>query len=411
MLAARKASVLLSCGSCVPWFKGFPQSKELAGSKLYLSLDSPKVRAMVSLSACKLFDGLGATELNTLRGLCRIEQFPAGREIFREGDPGDAVYVIRAGSVEIAAEVGSDKKQIITKLGPGDFFGEMSVIELKPRSATATAAEPTVVYRIPAGEMLTFVHQTPDIAVNMMRQISHRLRDFNVRHVQEISQAERLSLVGRFARSIIHDLKNPLNIIGLTAEMAGASNATPEFRQMASQRIRTQVERITELINEILEFTQGSGAAIALATVDYAGFVRHTVEEIRQDLELKGVAVHLENEPPAVPMNVDPARLRRVFHNLLHNAADVLPNGGIVMLRFTLKEGRIINEVEDTGPGIAPEIAPKLFEPFATFGKKSGTGLGLSICKRIVEDHRGRIWAESKPGRGALFIFSIPRPQ
>src|SRR5215471_15269192 len=111
---------------------------------------------MVSLSACKLFNGLSATELNTLRGLCRVESFPVGHVLFREGDPADAVYVIRAGSVEVATAVNGGQAHIISKLGPADFFGEMSVIELKPRSATAKAAEPLVVYRIPAGEMVTF---------------------------------------------------------------------------------------------------------------------------------------------------------------------------------------------------------------------------------------------------------------
>ena len=103
--------------------------------------------------------------------------------------------------------------------------------------------------------------------------------------------------------------------------------------------------------------------------------------------------------------------MRRVFHNLLYNACQAMPSGGIVMLRFTLKQGRIITEVEDTGPGIAAEIALRIFEPFATFGKKHGTGLGLSITKRIIEDHQGRIWTERKQGRGALFIFSLPRPE
>ena len=365
---------------------------------------------MVSLSACKLFDGLSATELNTLRGLCRVESFPAGHEIFREGDPGDAVYVIRGGSVEISTAVSGSKAQIMSRLGPGEFFGEMSVIEFKPRSATATAAEPLVVYRIPAGEMLTFIHHTPDIAVNLMREISQRLRDFNVRHVQEISQAERLSLVGRFTRSIIHDLKNPLSIIGLTAEMVAAENAPAELRQQAAARIGKQVDRINELVGEILEFTHGSGGEAVLSPTDYAEFVRHAVGELQAELESNGVAIHFENEPPAVPLRLNPPRLRRVFQNLLHNAAQAMPAGGIVLLRFTLKEGRVITEVEDTGPGIAPEIAQRMFEPFATFGKKNGTGLGLAITKRIIEDHHGRIWPEQKAGRGAIFIFSIPRP-
>jgi len=64
--------------------------------------------------------------------------------------------------------------------------------------------------------------------------------------------------------------------------------------------------------------------------------------------------------------------------------------------------------VEDTGRGIAPEIAARLFEPFATHGKQNGTGLGLSICKKIVEDHSGKITARSEPGRGATFIFTLP---
>jgi signal transduction histidine kinase len=365
---------------------------------------------MLSLSACKLFDKLSAAELNTLRGLCSVESVPAGREIFREGDPGNAVYVIRAGSVEISTRIGSEKAQVVSKLGPGDFFGEMAVIEFKPRSATAIAAEPVVVYRIPAGEMLTLIQYTPDIAVKLMREISHRLREFNLRHVQEISQAERLSLVGRFARSIVHDLKNPLNVIGLTAELAAAENASLEMRQQSRDRILEQVTLINDLVGEILEFTQRGGAATVLLPQDYGTFVRDAARELQVQLELAGVAIHLENEPPSMPILVNPARLRRVFHNLMHNAAQAMPNGGIIMLRFTLKDAQVLTEIEDTGPGIAPEILRRLFEPFATFGKQNGTGLGLSICKRIIEDHHGRIWAESKSGRGAIFVFSLPRP-
>ena len=67
--------------------------------------------------------------------------------------------------------------------------------------------------------------------------------------------------------------------------------------------------------------------------------------------------------------------------------------------------------MEDTGPGVAPEIASKLFEPFATHGKEHGTGLGLSICKRIIEDHKGRIHARCDAGRGAVFSFTLPQPE
>ncbi len=107
-------------------------------------------------------------------------------------------------------------------------------------------------------------------------------------------------------------------------------------------------------------------------------------------------------------MPFDPRRLRRVFYNLVHNATDVMPNGGKIFLRFNADEKEIVTEIEDTGPGIAPEIADKLFQPFATHGKSHGTGLGLSICKKIIEDHKGRIWTRSEPKRGAIFCFSLP---
>jgi signal transduction histidine kinase len=106
----------------------------------------------------------------------------------------------------------------------------------------------------------------------------------------------------------------------------------------------------------------------------------------------------------------NPTRQRRVLFNLAHNAIEAMPDGGKIILRFESKPKEVVTELEDSGRGIAPEIAGQLFEPFATFGKVQGTGLGLSICKRIVEDHHGWIKARNEPGRGAVFAFGLPLP-
>ncbi|HKI69445.1 MAG TPA: ATP-binding protein, partial [Verrucomicrobiae bacterium] len=108
---------------------------------------------------------------------------------------------------------------------------------------------------------------------------------------------------------------------------------------------------------------------------------------------------------------LNPKRLARVFHNLIHNATDAMPDGGKVILRFSSNASEVVTEIEDTGSGIAPEIAGKLFEVFATHGKEHGTGLGLSICKKILADHNGRIQARNEPGRGAVFAFALPIPK
>lgn len=85
-----------------------------------------------------------------------------------------------------------------------------------------------------------------------------------------------------------------------------------------------------------------------------------------------------------------------------------MKSGGVITIRAAARGGEVVTEVEDSGPGIAPEIAARLFEPFVTHGKQNGTGLGLSICKKIVESHGGKISARSEPGKGATFVFTLP---
>jgi signal transduction histidine kinase len=85
-----------------------------------------------------------------------------------------------------------------------------------------------------------------------------------------------------------------------------------------------------------------------------------------------------------------------------------MPDGGTIKLRFSQTDKHVTTEIEDTGKGVAPEIEPRLFEAFASYGKAQGTGLGLSICKKIVEDHSGKITSRSEPGHGAIFSFTLP---
>ena len=363
---------------------------------------------MTSIEESRLFSGLSPGELQLLRSVVQEHTFPAGTMIFREGDPGDGLYVVKSGLVQIATEVSKSDQRALSRIHPGDSFGDMAVLDQEPRSASASAEQDTVVFFVPREDLLQLLEKIPRLSASLVREVSQRLRDFNKHYVNEVLQAERLSLVGRFVRSIVHDLKNPLNIIGIAAEMAGAESASPEMRESGRNRIRKQVDRISTMVNELLEFTRGSNTSFVPALTEYNDFVKPLVEEIAIELELKSVTVEYENPPPAIAVQVNPDRLSRVFYNLLHNAADAMPEGGRVILRFITTEKEVVTEIEDTGSGIAPEIADKLFQPFATFGKAHGTGLGLSICKKIIDDHRGKIYTRSEPGRGAIFVFHLP---
>ena len=109
---------------------------------------------MVTLEASKLFAELPTAELKALRAMAQAQRFATGQEIFKEGSSGDGVYVVQEGAVEISSLVGPETRHVFLRIGPGDFFGEMAVIEDKPRSASAVAVEPTVAAFIPRAEML-----------------------------------------------------------------------------------------------------------------------------------------------------------------------------------------------------------------------------------------------------------------
>jgi signal transduction histidine kinase len=365
---------------------------------------------MVALESSKLFSSLAPAELKVLQHAAQVQSFPAAEIIFKEGDAGNGVYVVGDGLVQISAIVHQEERRVLSRIGPGDFFGEMAVLDSGPRSATATAEVITQVYFVPQSDLLQILERSPEMARTLVRRISQRMREFNRQYIQEVLQAERLTLVGRFARSIVHDFKNPLTVIGMAADLIAADTAIPEARLKAKQRIRKQVDRLSNMINELLEFTRGSQTSIVLAKTNYRTFIEQLRDDLQAEAEAKSVRLIYDSEPPDVVLLLEPQRMIHVFYNLVHNAMDAMPEGGKIYLRFSTDENQLTTEIEDTGKGVAPEIAPRLFEPFATFGKAQGTGLGLSICRRIVQDHRGQIRVRNEPGRGAIFVITLPLP-
>ncbi|MBM3882646.1 MAG: cyclic nucleotide-binding domain-containing protein [Verrucomicrobia bacterium] len=364
---------------------------------------------MIPLDRNRLFSELPPEEARWLQEAVQIRRYPAGAVVFREGDEGDAVYFVLSGTVQISAVLGEGTRHVLAHIAPGDFFGEMAVVDSQPRSATATAESEVELGVIGRDCLLERLERSPRLGISLVREVSRRLRDFDRQYIREALQAERLTLVGRFARSIVHDFKNPLSIIGVSADLAALDNANIEQRRQSRDHIRKQVDRLCGMINELLEFTRGSQGSAVLAKLDYAAFLEHLVPDLRAEVGLRNVTIEVLTPLPQVAVMLDPRRLTHVFFNLAHNAVDAMaPEGGKIMLRFSTTATEVTTELEDTGRGIAPEIAPRLFQAFVTYGKAQGTGLGLSICKRIIEDHGGRIGARSEPGRGALFSFTLP---
>ena len=253
------------------------------------------------------------------------------------------------------------------------------------------------------------------VAIQLARLYEHlqtrnrELRDA-LRELQEtqdeLIRAEQLSLVGRMAASIIHDLKTPMTTIKGYAEMLGREGVPPATRQSYSQTISRAVDAFVEMTQEILDYARGGGD-LQLEESEVGGFVNDLCDFIEPDFHDKGLALQRDLAYTG-PLMMDEAKMRRALYNIASNARDAMETGGSLTIATHRSDGTVEFRLSDTGPGIPDEIRDTLFEPFVTYGKARGTGLGLAIAQKVVQDHGGSILVESTPGKGATFVIRLP---
>lgn len=234
-----------------------------------------------------------------------------------------------------------------------------------------------------------------------------------------LAQSQR-AVSGReeIVRIVSHDLRSPLAAILVASSLLMRDAAADEQgRRMRKQTalIQRSAERMHRLIDDLMDFGSIEAGALALkrAPHDPASLVREVAEEVREAAEDKGLTLEesLSSELPAVVCDRD--RVLQVLANLLNNAIKVTQGGGTVTLAAQVQEDAVQFSVVDTGPGIAADELPHLFDRYwrgQSAGYK-GAGLGLAIAKGIVEAHRGQIWAESELNVGSSFYFTIPRAE
>jgi len=241
--------------------------------------------------------------------------------------------------------------------------------------------------------------------MNFLRSVVQRLRSVNSTFVSELMRSERLSTVGTMANSIIHDIKSPMTVILSCADLIRMRSTDPDIDDFVGL-INKAVDKMLDMTQELLDFARGE-SSLQFERLPANAVFAEIDDELRGAI---GPMVHLVREDDCrVEIMVDAGRFARVLLNLVKNAVDAMPQGGI--LRLTVQQdaaGRVLFQVSDTGVGISDELMSRLFEPFVTHGKSKGTGLGLAIAKSVVQAHQGVITARSKPGAGAVFEISLP---
>jgi signal transduction histidine kinase len=210
---------------------------------------------------------------------------------------------------------------------------------------------------------------------------------------------------------VAHDLRNPLARISTTAALLAEESLAPEGRAQMLAVIRRSSHVMERLIRDLLDVARLEGGRLPIErrSVSLDSIVRDAASTVEASASDRGILFETRVPEERVTIDADAERLQQVIGNLLDNALRVTPNGGRVTLEARRENERAVISVADTGPGIAAEDLPHLFEGFwqGTRQRRGTAGLGLAIAKGIVDAHDGRISVKSAPGKGATFEIAL----
>jgi two-component system sensor histidine kinase KdpD len=228
---------------------------------------------------------------------------------------------------------------------------------------------------------------------------------------RERLSAEKQSLRNVFLSSVSHDLRTPLATISGAADtlLRKGEHLAEGKREELARTIHGEAERLNHIVRNVLNMTRLESGAIRV-NKDWQSLEEITgvvIERLSERLKDHPLSLMIPDNLPLIPF--DPLLVEQVLTNLLENALQHTPPGTPVEFVARMQKAGVLIEIADRGPGIPAGLEERIFEKF-TRGKSpgGGVGLGLSICRVIVEAHGGRIWAENRPGGGAVFRFTLP---
>ncbi len=290
-----------------------------------------------------------------------------------------------------------------------------------------------VVKRIAAGDLSArlMLHQRDEVGelgreINLMceklQAASERLAEeaeARINALEQLRHTERLTTLGRLASSMAHELGTPLNIISGRAQLMSSASSTPGVSENV-RIISEQTSRMTKIIGNVLDYARQRQPQST--QVELLGLVRKAFSLMSLAAQRKRVRLELDSRSTALSVRGDPDRLLQVVINLILNAIQAMPNGGMITVGVRAEdhpaaedpEGPSLHfaciHVQDQGIGIPPDALSRIFEPFFTTKTASeGTGLGLSIVSGIVREFGGSINVRSEVGRGSCFTVLLPR--
>jgi signal transduction histidine kinase len=334
-------------------------------------------------------------------GASSTREYKAGDVIFKQGDIAHELFIVQAGKVQI-----SQNERVLEILSDYGVFGEMALIDSAPRSATAVAVTGTSLIPVSEERFLFLIANAPQFVLDMMRLLSHRVR--------ERDRAHELVNVDAIIGSIAHEIRQPLAAI---AAYAGAAlrflqKEPPDYNEVreALTMISTQSRHASDVFDGIRALFKKVDAE--RVPIDINTIPSEVLQSLRAELAEHGVTANSELTfgLPCVQGNRN--QLHQVVFNLVQNAIEAMSTKSDRSRVLRIGSERagpdaIALTVKDSGPGINTSQLPRVFDPFFTT-KENGMGLGLAICRTIVSRHGGQLTVSSDGEQGALFRLVLP---
>lgn len=234
-----------------------------------------------------------------------------------------------------------------------------------------------------------------------------------LKHKQELEEklnnAERAAVIGRLTQSVAHEIRNPLNVINLSIDHVSTKYAPEDeekrkkFMRILSS-IKDEITRLKHMVSDLLNY--GRPANLAKQRFDMRELMCETLSLVKAQADEQGVEIRAEQDQTPTDVNGDREKLKSCLSNIAINALQSMPAGGQLMTSVRQSNGAVEVRIEDTGVGIPRDDLSKIFEPYFST-KQTGFGLGLAVTKKIIDEHKGSIEAESEVGTGTTFIVRL----
>lgn len=386
------------------------------------------------------FEGLNEDELRDLARLTHLCGFQAGDILCREGAFEDAFYIVAVGQAVITKKISDQEgERVLRNAGPGDFVGEMALIQNAPRAATVRAVTEIAALEMEKSDFEAMLQRSPRMALAIIRTTLNRMRANDQMAIQDLQRTNKvLRMLDRnkleFIQVAAHELRTPLTVLKGYANVMKSLPGMKDNPAIAEimDGINKGAERMHEVVNMMLDVTRIDNDTLRIvpSMVPIRSVVNEVVHDFGKALGERSIKATVEHAEDVPIVHADPTLVQKALHHIIMNAIKYTPDGGEVLIRtrpvvMDRERPGVEISVKDTGIGLDAEHQELIFEKFYQVGsvalhsssktafKGGGAGLGLAIARGVARAHGGRIWVES-PGHdetsypGSTFFLQLP---